>query len=59
MHVVYRSNHYNFLLHESLDLGVPRTSEIPTITNDIHGTNIDWFDMGHMPHRGDGSGTAE
>ena len=59
MHVVYRSNHYNFLLHESLDLGVPRPSEMPTITNDMHGTNIDWFDMGHMPHRRDGSGTAE
>ena len=32
---------------------------MPTITNDTHGKNIDWFDMGHMPHRGDGCGTAE
>ena len=25
----------------------------------MHGTNIDWFDLGHTPHRGDRSVTAE
>ena len=52
IHFVYRSNHYNFLLHEPLDLVRNREEETLT-TTDSHHANVDWFELGHTPPKND------
>ena len=48
IYVVYRSNHYNFLLHETLDLARTGAGETLTIATDTQGASTDWFDLGHV-----------
>ena len=52
IHFVYRSNHYNFLLHEPSDLVMTREDKTLT-TTDSHHANIDWFELGHTSPKND------